>query len=186
MMNARGAAGRLGSRWSRTLDDDLMNRKTDARTLRRVAASFQPYKWQVGVVLLAILLTGTLGLVNPYLLKLIIDDAFAHRNFGHLTFYVVLMIVTPLISGLIGVGQTYLNTVVGQKVMRDLRNKLYDHLQRLAVRFFTDTRTGEIQSRLSNDVGGVQNVVTSTASSIVSNVTTGLSTGVGVRIISWP
>src|ERR1051326_4787892 len=106
MMNARGAAGRLGSRWSRTLDDDLMNRKTDARTLRRVAASFQPYKWQVGVVLLAILLTGTLGLVNPYLLKLIIDDAFAHRNFGHLTFYVVLMIVTPLISGLIGVGQT--------------------------------------------------------------------------------
>jgi ATP-binding cassette subfamily B protein len=172
--------------WSRGLDDDLKKRKTDARTLRRVAASFRPYKWQVGVVLLAILLTGTLGLVNPILLKLIIDDAFFHRNFGHLTFYVLLMIATPLVSGLIGVGQTYLNNVVGQQVMRDLRNKLYDHLQRMALRFFTDTRTGEIQSRLTNDVGGVQNVVTSTASSIVSNVTTVLSTVVAMLIISWP
>ena len=188
MMNARVAAGRAGggSRWTRTLDDDLLNRKTDARTLRRVAASFRPYKWQVSVVLGAILLTATLGLVNPILLKLIIDDAFTHRNFGHLTFYVVLMIVTPLVSGLIGVGQTYLNNIVGQQVMRDLRNKLYDHLQRMALRFFTDTRTGEIQSRLTNDVGGVQSVVTNTASSIVSNITTVLSTVVAMLIISWP
>ena len=188
MMNARVAAGRAGggSRWTRTLDDDLLNRKTDARTLRRVAASFRPYKWQVTVVLGAILLTATLGLVNPILLKLIIDDAFTHRNFGHLTFYVVLMIVTPLVSGLIGVGQTYLNNIVGQQVMRDLRNKLYDHLQRMALRFFTDTRTGEIQSRLTNDVGGVQSVVTNTASSIVSNITTVLSTVVAMLIISWP
>ncbi len=188
MMNARVAASQAGggSRWTRTLDDDLLNRKTDARTLRRVAASFRPYKWQVSVVLGAILLTATLGLVNPILLKLIIDDAFTHRNFGHLTFYVVLMIVTPLVSGLIGVGQTYLNNIVGQQVMRDLRNKLYDHLQRMALRFFTDTRTGEIQSRLTNDVGGVQSVVTNTASSIVSNITTVLSTVVAMLIISWP
>ncbi|HLW02268.1 MAG TPA: ABC transporter ATP-binding protein [Ktedonobacterales bacterium] len=188
MMNARVAAGRAGGghRWDRPVDDELLKRKTDARTLRRVAAAFKPYTWQVVVVLIAILLTATLGLVNPYLLKLIIDDAFAHHNFGHLTFYVVLMIVTPLVSGLIGVGQTYLNNVVGQQVMRDLRNQLYDHLQRMALRFFTDTRTGEIQSRLTNDVGGVQNVVTSTASSIVSNVTTVLSTVVAMLIISWP
>ncbi len=172
--------------WSRVQDDDLKDRKTDARTLRRVAAAFKPYLWQVLVVLGAILLTGTLGLVNPILLKLIIDNAFAHRDFGLLTFYVALMIVTPLVSGLIGVGQTYLNNVVGQQVMRDLRNQLYDHLQRMALRFFTDTRTGEIQSRLTNDVGGVQNVVTSTASSIVSNVTTVLSTVVAMLIISWP
>ncbi|HEY7355707.1 MAG TPA: ABC transporter ATP-binding protein, partial [Ktedonobacterales bacterium] len=79
-----------------------------------------------------------------------------------------------------------LNNIVGQQVMRDLRNKLYDHLQRMALRFFTDTRTGEIQSRLTNDVGGVQNVVTNTASSIVSNVTTVLSTIVAMLIISWP
>ncbi|HEU5369241.1 MAG TPA: ABC transporter ATP-binding protein, partial [Ktedonobacterales bacterium] len=186
MMTPRGGAGRMNRSWSRALDDDLLNRKTDARTLRRVAVSFKPYTGQVMVVLLAILITATLGLVNPYLLKLIIDDAFAHRNFGHLTFYVLLMIVTPLVSGLIGVGQTYLNNIVGQRVMRDLRNKLYDHLQRMALRFFTDTRTGEIQSRLTNDVGGVQNVVTNTASSIVSNITTVLSTIVAMLIISWP
>ncbi|HEY7349992.1 MAG TPA: ABC transporter ATP-binding protein [Ktedonobacterales bacterium] len=187
MMNPRGAAGRMGGRWSAALDeDDLKNRKTDMRTVRRVAAAFTPYKWRVAVVLCAILLTGTLGLVNPYLLKLIIDDAFAHRDFGRLTFYVLLMIATPLVSGLIGVGQTYLNNSIGQRVMRDFRNQLYTHLQHMALRFFTDTRTGEIQSRLSNDVGGVQNVVTSTASSIVSNVTTVLSTIVAMAIISWP
>jgi ATP-binding cassette subfamily B protein len=176
----------MGGRWARTLDDDLLTRKTDARTLRRVVAAFKPYKWQVAVVLVAILLTGTLGLVNPYLLKLIIDNAFAHQDFGQLTFYVVLMIITPIVSGLIGVGQTYLNNVIGQQVMRDLRNQLYAHLQQMALRFFTDTRTGEIQSRLTNDVGGVQNVVTNTASSIVSNITTVLSTIVAMAIISWP
>ncbi len=186
MMGPRGGAGRMSARWSRDLDDDLKNRKADARTMRRVAASFAPYKWQVVTVLVAILLTGTLGLVNPYLLKLIIDDAFAHRSFSKLTFYVSLMIATPIITGLIGVGQTYLNNLIGQRVMRDLRNKLYTHLQHMALRFYTDTRTGEIQSRLSNDVGGVQNTVTNTASSIVSNFTTVASTIVAMLIISWP
>ncbi len=184
MLGPRGMGG--GGRWARTLDDDLINRKTDSRTLKRVAAAFKPYTWQVLVVLVAILLTATLGLVNPYLLKLIIDDAFFHRNFGRLTFYVLLMIATPLVSGLIGVGQTYLNNVIGQRVMRDLRNRLYTHLQYMALRFFTDTRTGEIQSRLTNDIGGVQNVVTNTASSVVSNITTVISTIVAMAIISWP
>ncbi len=86
------------------------------------------------------------------------------------------MIITPIITGIIGVGQTYLNNVVGQNVMRDFRNKLYEHLQSMSLRFFTATRTGEIQSRLSNDVGGVQGVVTSTATSIVSNLSTFIST----------
>ncbi len=186
MMTPHGGGGRMGGRLARGLDDDLKNRKTDSRTLRRVAASFKPYKWSVVAVLAAIILTSALGLVNPYLLKLIIDDAFAHRNFGRLTFYVGLMVATPIVSGLIGVGQTYLNNVIGQRVMRDLRNRLYGHLQRLALRFFTDTRTGEIQSRLSNDVGGVQNTVTNTASSIASNITTAVSTIVAMLIISWP
>src|SRR5690348_12033005 len=186
MMGPRGGAGRMSARWSRDLDDDLKNRKADAKTMRRVAASFAPYKWQVGIVLVAILLTGTLGLVNPYLLKLIIDDAFAQRSISKLTFYVSLMIATPIITGLIGVGQTYLNNLIGQRVMRDLRNKLYTHLQHMALRFYTDTRTGEIQSRLSNDIGGVQNTVTNTASSIVSNFTTVSSTIVAMLIISWP
>ncbi len=80
------------------------------------------------------------------------------------------MIVVPIVSGLIGVGQTYLNNVIGQSVMRDLRSALYSHLQAMPLRFFTETRTGEIQSRLANDVGGIQGVVTDTAASITSNV----------------
>src|SRR5258708_3039550 len=94
------------------------------------------------------------------------------------------MIVMPIITGIIGVGQTYLNNIIGQRVMRDFRNNLYDHLQSMSLRFFTSTRTGEIQSRLSNDVGGVQGVVTDTATSVVSNISTALSTIIAMLFIS--
>ena len=107
------------------------------------------------IVLVAILLTSLLGLVNPLLLGRLIDDVDPrHRDFDKLNLYVGLMIVIPIVSGLIGVGQTYLNNVIGQSVMQDLRGALYAHLQRMPLRFFTETRTGEIQSRLANDVGG--------------------------------
>ena len=95
------------------------------------------------------------------------------------------MIVIPIVSGLIGVGQSYLNNVIGQSVMQDLRNALYAHLQRLPLRFFTATRTGEIQSRLANDVGGVQSVVTDTAASITSNVAITVSTIIAMLLLSW-
>ncbi len=95
------------------------------------------------------------------------------------------MIVLPIITGLIGVGQSYLNNVIGQNVMQDLRGALYGHLQSLPLRFFTETRTGEIQSRLANDVGGVQTVVTDTASSITSNLAVAISTIVAMFILSW-
>ena len=95
------------------------------------------------------------------------------------------MVTIPIVSGFIGVGQTYLANVVGQRVMQDLRNALYAHLQRMPLRFFTATRTGEIQSRLANDVGGVQSVVTDTASGILSNVVILISTLVAMFVLSW-
>ncbi len=159
-------------------------RKTDARTVRRIAQAFSPYKLQVVLVLIAIILTTVLGLVNPLLIKYIFDDAIAPKRTDLLLLFVGLMIVTPIITGIIGVGQTYLNNVVGQNVMRDFRNRLYAHLQSMSLRFFTGTRTGEIQSRLSNDVGGVQGVVTDTATSIVSNVSTFISTLIAMLILS--
>ncbi len=159
-------------------------RKTDARTVRRIAQAFKPYKLQVILVLIAILLTTVLGLVNPLLIKFIFDDAITPKRLDLLLLFVGLMIVTPIVSGLVGVGQTYLNNVVGQNVMRDFRNRLYNHLQSMSLRFFTGTRTGEIQSRLSNDVGGVQAVVTNTATSIVSNISTFVSTLIAMLIIS--
>jgi len=159
-------------------------RKTDARTVRRIAQAFSPYKLQVVLVLIAIILTTVLGLVNPLLIKFIFDDAITPKRMDLLLLYVSLMIVTPILTGIIGVGQTYLNNVVGQNVMRDFRNNLYSHLQSMSLRFFTGTRTGEIQSRLSNDVGGVQGVVTDTATSIVSNVSTFVSTLIAMLILS--
>src|SRR6266568_2922725 len=159
-------------------------RKTDSRTLRRVATAFAPYKLQVLLVLIAIILTTVLGLVNPFMIQFIFDDAIGKRNATLLFILVGIMFVMPIVTGIIGVGQTYLNNVVGQNVMRDFRNKLYTHLQSMSLRFFTSTRTGEIQSRLSNDVGGVQSVVTDTATSVVSNISTALSTIVAMLIIS--
>jgi ATP-binding cassette subfamily B protein len=155
------------------------------RTIIRIAAFFRPYRLQVAVVIGAILITSLLGLVNPIMLKLLTDQVIIGQDYTYLLLYVGLMIVTPIISGLIGVGQTYLNNVIGQSVMQDLRNALYSHLQRLPLRFFTETRTGEIQSRLSNDVGGVQAVVTDTAASVAANVAVVLSTVVAMFIIDW-
>jgi len=159
-------------------------RKTDARTLQRVAQAFSPYKFQVVLVLFAIILTTVLGLINPLMIRFIFDDAIGKGNLNLLIILVIIMFITPIVTGIIGVGQTYLNNIIGQQVMRDFRNKLYHHLQSMSLRFFTSTRTGEIQSRLSNDVGGVQGVVTDTATSVVSNISTALSTIIAMLYLS--
>ncbi len=159
-------------------------RKTDSQTLRRVMQAFTPYKFQVVLVLVAIMLTTVLGLVNPFMIQRIFDDAINPHKVNLLVLFVAIMIVTPIVSGLIGVYQTYLNNVIGQNVMRDFRNRLYEHMQSMSLRFFTGTRTGEIQSRLSNDVNGVQGVVTNTATSIVANISTVLSTIIAMLFIS--
>jgi ATP-binding cassette subfamily B protein len=155
------------------------------RTVRRIVRFFRPYRRQVVIVLVAILATSFIGLINPILLKLLIDIAIPERDWGLLNLFVGLMIALPIVSGLIGVGQTYLNNVIGQSVIQDLRGELYAHLQGMPLRFFTETRTGEIQSRLANDVGGVQSVVTDTASSVTSNVAVAASTIIAMLIIDW-
>ena len=166
-------------------DERRVPRERRGRTVRRIAAFFRPYRLAVTAVLATIVITSLLGLINPYLLKLLIDEALPQRDFGLLNLFVGLMIAVPIVSGLIGVGQAYLNNVIGQRVMQDLRNALYAHLQRLPLRFFTETRTGEIQSRLANDVGGVQSVVTDTASSTFANVVVVISTVGAMLLIDW-
>ncbi|HLI08706.1 MAG TPA: ABC transporter ATP-binding protein [Ktedonobacteraceae bacterium] len=161
-------------------------RKTDTRTMRRIAEAFAPYKFQVFLVLFLIILTTVLGLVNPLLIQVVFNNAILGHNLRLLIIIVSIMFVMPIITGIIGVGQTYLNNIVGQNVMRDFRNRLYRHLQNMSLAFFTASRTGEIQSRLSNDVGGVENVVTNTATSIVSNISTALSTIIAMLFISVP
>ncbi|MDP9235503.1 MAG: ABC transporter ATP-binding protein/permease [Actinomycetota bacterium] len=137
-----------------------------------------------------ILVTSGIGLINPLLLKVVTTNVILGNGTTsarlHLLILIVLaMVLSPIVNGALGLWQTYTNNVVGQNVMRDLRNALYTHLQHMPLRFFTSTRTGEIQSRLSNDVGGVQSVLTDTASGILANVTTVLSTVVAMAILSW-
>ena len=160
-------------------------RERRGRTVRRIAGFFKPYRLQVGVVLVAIVFTSFLGLINPLLLKALIDTAIPQKDWALLNLFVGLMIVVPIVSGLIGVGQAYVNNVIGQNVMQDLRNALYAHLQGMPLRFFTETRTGEIQSRLANDVGGVQAVVTDTAAGVTSNIAIALSTVVAMILVDW-
>ena len=159
-------------------------RKADPRTLRRIAQAFSPYKVQMVLVLLAILLTTALNLVVPLLIPLVFDDALAHRNMNHLLIYALLMVVATVAAGITGVGQTYLSNNVGQQVMRDFRNKLYTHLQDMSFHFFTSTRTGEIQSRLSNDVSGAQNAVTDTFTSAITNISAAVSAVIAMIYIS--
>ena len=177
------SSGRMGRRGSR--DFIPVPKERRAATVRRIVAFFGPYRRQVAVVLVAIVVSSLIGLVNPLLLKLLIDNVIVGQQYDLLVPYVALMIILPIITGLIGVGQTYLNNVIGQNVMQDLRNALYAHLQSMPLRFFTATRTGEIQSRLANDVGGVQAVVTDTASSITQNLAVSISTIIAMFILSW-
>jgi ATP-binding cassette subfamily B protein len=174
------------------------SKPVDRATVKRVVSTFQPYRGKVGIVGLLIVVTSGLGVVNPLLIVLI----FNRGLFGmgspatcqggpcpdlHVIFWGVgLMIVIPIITGVIGIAQTYYANLVGLRVMQDLRSSLYAHLQNMPLRFFTSTRTGEIQSRLANDVGGVQTVVTDTASSILSNVVVIISTLIAMLILSVP
>src|SRR5207342_2256544 len=179
-----GGANRMGGgRGAR--DFTPVPKERRARTLKRILVFFKPYRPQVAIVVVAILATSLLGLINPLLLGVLVDQVIVGQDYTNLNLYVGLMIVIPIITGLIGVGQAYLNNVVGQNVMQDLRNALYAHLQRMPLRFFTETRTGEIQSRLANDVGGVQAVVTDTASSITSNVAITASTIIAMFLLDW-
>jgi ATP-binding cassette subfamily B protein len=172
------------------------DRPIRAKTVRRVIGTFKPYRRKVAWVGLAIVVTSGLGVVNPLLIKWIFDNGLFGDPPGKCgglpcpqlsTVYVgvALMIAIPIVTGVIGVGQTYLANWVGLRVMQDLRNSLYSHLQFMPLRFFTTTRTGEIQSRIANDVGGVQAVFTDTVSNILSNIVVIVSTLIAMLLLSW-
>ena len=153
--------------------------------LRRIVALFRPYRRRLAGVLALILFSSALGVIPALLLREVIDQALPEQDLWLLNWLVAGMVGIAVLTGALGVVQTLLSNQVGQRVMHDLRTAVYEHLQRLSLAFFTRTRTGEVQSRLANDIGGVQEVVTSTATSIVSNVTTVLATVVAMFILDW-
>jgi ATP-binding cassette subfamily B protein len=153
-----------------------------------VVPLFRPYRLQVAFVVGLIVVTSTVGIVNPLLIQAVFNKALfvpGGPNLHLLYILVGIMAAVPIVNGAIGILQVYETNRVGQLVMRDLRNRLYSHLETLSLAFFTNTKTGEIQSRLANDVGGVQSVVTTTASTILANVVTFVSSIVAMIIISW-
>ena len=153
--------------------------------LHRIVALFRPYRRRLTGVLGLILFSSALGVIPALLLRQVIDVALPEQDLWLLNWLVFGMVAIAVVTGALGVVQTLLSNQVGQRVMHDLRTAVYEHLQKLSLAFFTRTRTGEVQSRLANDIGGVQEVVTSTATSIVSNVTTVLATVVAMFILDW-
>ena len=186
-MTRRGGGGGGGG-WGRFggPEPDLTRRAGTARkTVRLISGFFAPYRLRLGLIAVLILVTVSVGVVNPILLKLVIDNLTGPQDLGLLYLQCGLMIVLPILTSAIGVWQAFLSNVVGQRVMNDLRLALYTHLQWMPLRFFTETRTGEIQSRISNDVGGVQSVVTDTASSLLANFATVATTVIAMWILDW-
>jgi ATP-binding cassette subfamily B protein len=153
--------------------------------LRRVARLFRPYRLRLAAVLALIFVSALLGMISPFLVRDIFDEALPERDTGLLNLLVGGLIAISVLTGVLGVLQTWVSNVVGQRVMHDLRAAVYRHLQRLSLAFFTRTRTGEVQSRIANDIGGVQSVVTSTATSIVANVTTVVAAVVAMFLLDW-
>jgi ATP-binding cassette, subfamily B, bacterial len=152
--------------------------------LRRIGRLFAPYRLRLGGLLLLIVASAALGVVPAFLLKRVLE-AIGQNDTGALSVAAGGMIAIAVATGVLGVIQTLMSNQVGQRVMHDLRAAVFRHLQKLSLAFFTRTRTGEVQSRISNDIGGVQGVVTNTATSIASNVTTVVATMVGMLLLSW-
>jgi ATP-binding cassette, subfamily B, bacterial len=154
-------------------------------SLRRIMRLFTPYRWPLGIVMLTIAVSSVIGLASPFLLRAVIDTALPDKNLRLLVLLTSGMVAVAALTSALGVIQTWLSTKVGQQVMHSLRTGVFAHLQRQSIAFFTRTRTGEVQSRITNDVGGMESVVTSTATSIASNLTTAVATAVAMVALSW-
>jgi ATP-binding cassette, subfamily B, bacterial len=156
-----------------------------AATKQRIVQAFLPYKPQLVLITLFVLLSAGLGLFSPYWLRGIIDDGLQKGNMPLVVRYSLLTLLATLASTAFAMAYGYLSTLVGVQILRDLRKRLFLHLQGMSLRFFTTTRTGEIQSRLLSDVGGVQGVLSDTVANVLNNVTTVVSTLIAMAILDW-
>jgi ATP-binding cassette subfamily B protein len=155
------------------------------RDRHRIIGLFARYRWRLGAVIGLIVFGSVLSMVSPFLLRSVLDNALPKHNGSLLTELVLGMIGISIATSALSVWQTYISNVIGQRVMHDLRAAVYNHLQRMSLAFFTRTRTGEVQSRIANDIGGIDSVVTTTATSVAQNVTTVLATIVAMVVLDW-
>ncbi|WP_319462368.1 ABC transporter ATP-binding protein [Micromonospora sp. RTP1Z1] len=161
--------------------------KAQARevSLRRVGRLFAAHRRPLAVVVAIIVASSVIAMASPFLLRTVIDRALPERDLTLLVWLVLGMVAVAAVTSVLGVVQTWISTRVGQEVMHRLRADVFAHLHRQSIAFFTRTRTGEVQSRITNDIGGMQTVVTSTATSIAANLTTVVATAVAMVALSW-
>lgn len=160
-------------------------KKVDRATVRRVLGLFRPYRPQMIWTVVFVLLSATMGMASPFFLQEIINEGLLKRNLSVVAEFTIFTLLVTLASTGLSVLYGYLSVVMGQRIMRDLRNNLFEHLQGMSLKFFTSTRTGEIQSRLANDVGGIQSVVSDTFANVLANIAMALSTLVAMIILDW-
>ncbi|MEU6477014.1 ABC transporter ATP-binding protein [Streptomyces sp. NPDC047017] len=159
--------------------------KEQPRQVRRILRLFRPYRGRLAIVGLLVGAASLVSVATPFLLKEILDVAIPRGRTGLLSLLAAGMILSAVLTSVFGVLQTLISTTVGQRVMHDLRTAVYGQLQRMSLAFFTRTRTGEVQSRIANDIGGMQATVTSTATSLVSNLTSVVATIVAMVALDW-
>ncbi|WSG05572.1 ABC transporter ATP-binding protein/permease [Micromonospora sp. NBC_01740] len=154
-------------------------------SLRRIGVLFARHRAALATVTAIIVVSSVLAMASPFLLRAVIDRALPERDLPLLVWLVAGMVAVAAVTSVLGVLQTWISTQVGQQVMHRLRTDVFTHLQRQSLAFFTRTRTGEVQSRITNDIGGMQSVVTSTATSIAANLTTVVATAAAMVALSW-
>ncbi|WLS48845.1 ABC transporter ATP-binding protein [Micromonospora profundi] len=161
--------------------------KSQARqvSLRRIGRLFTPHRPALAIVTAIIVVSSIIAMATPFLLRAVIDRALPQGDLTLLFWLVLGMVAVAAVTAALGVVQTWISTQVGQRVMHRLRTDVFSHLQRQSLGFFTRTRTGEVQSRITNDIGGMQSVVTSTATAVASNLTTVVATAVAMIALSW-
>jgi ATP-binding cassette, subfamily B, bacterial len=179
-----GPGGHGAMRGAAEQPPELMDPRRE-RDRNRILALFRPYKIRLGAVIGLIILSSGLSMISPFLLRGVLDTALPEKNGTLLTELVLGMIAIAIVTAALAVWQTYISNIIGQRVMHDLRAAVYRHLQRMSLAFFTRTRTGEVQSRIANDIGGIDSVVTTTATSIAQNATTVIATLVAMVILDW-
>jgi len=170
--------------WSSMFNPDSPQpkRKVD---LRRIGRFFAPYWREETLILICIVAVSVLGLLPPLFTKWLIDDAIPQHSMKLVFIYVGAMIASAILAGVIGVVQGYLNSYVGEGIMRDIRTSLVSHLHRMPISFFTNTKTGEIMNRVSNDVDNIDNIVTGTLVTIVTNIVMIVTTVVTIFVLDW-
>ena len=181
---AGGSGFMRSTRGSGKKSPELMD-PSRQRDRGRILALFKPYRMRLTVVLVMIIIAAGVSMLSPFLLRRALDVGLFQHDNAVLTACVLGMIGVALFTNATSVWQTYLSNMVGQRVMHDLRAAVYQHLQRMSLAFFTRTRTGEVQSRIANDIGGLDSVVTTTATTIASNVTTVVAALVAMCLLNW-